>query len=79
MPIYTGGGDDGTTSLFGGERVAKHALRMELIGTIDELRRRGWAWQSSTCVMKRRQMQPAVLQEAAQAPRLRMTHPPSRP
>ena len=37
MPIYTGGGDDGTTALFGGERVAKHALRMELIGTIDEL------------------------------------------
>ena len=37
MPIYTGGGDDGTTSLFGGERVAKYALRMELIGTIDEL------------------------------------------
>ena len=37
MPIYTGGGDDGTTSLFGGVRVAKHALRMELIGTIDEL------------------------------------------
>ncbi len=37
MPIYTGGGDDGTTSLFGGERVQKHALRMELIGTIDEL------------------------------------------
>ena len=37
MPIYTGGGDDGTTSLFGGERVAKHALRMELIGTIDEM------------------------------------------
>ena len=34
MPIYTGGGDDGTTSLFGGERVSKHALRMELIGTI---------------------------------------------
>ncbi len=37
MPIYTGGGDDGDTSLFGGERVPKHALRMELIGTIDEL------------------------------------------
>ena len=37
MPIYTGGGDDGTTALFGGERVSKHALRMELIGTIDEL------------------------------------------
>ena len=37
MPIYTGGGDDGTTSLFGGERVQKHALRMDLIGTIDEL------------------------------------------
>ena len=53
MPIYTGGGDDGTTSLFGGERVAKHALRMELIGTIDELSA-AWAWQSSTCAMKRR-------------------------
>ena len=37
MPIYTGGGDDGTTSLFGGERVGKHALRVELIGAIDEL------------------------------------------
>lgn len=37
MPIYTGGGDDGTTSLFGGERVQKHARRMELIGAIDEL------------------------------------------
>lgn len=37
MPIYTGGGDDGTTSLFGGERAAKHALRIELIGAIDEL------------------------------------------
>ena len=37
MPIYTGGGDDGATSLFGGERISKHALRMELIGTIDEL------------------------------------------
>ena len=37
MPIYTGGGDDGATSLFGGERVSKHALRIELMGAIDEV------------------------------------------
>lgn len=37
MPIYTGGGDDGTTSLFGGERISKNTVRMEFIGTIDEL------------------------------------------
>jgi cob(I)alamin adenosyltransferase len=37
MPIYTRAGDEGETSLFGGERVPKHAVRVELIGTIDEL------------------------------------------
>lgn len=34
--IYTRGGDAGQTSLGSGERVAKHALRVEAIGTIDE-------------------------------------------
>lgn len=37
MKIYTGGGDKGTTSLFSGERVAKHHIRIETYGDIDEL------------------------------------------
>lgn len=35
--IYTRGGDSGTTSLVGGERVKKCCLRLESYGTIDEL------------------------------------------
>ncbi|MBD5371073.1 MAG: cob(I)yrinic acid a,c-diamide adenosyltransferase [Bacteroides sp.] len=34
--LYTGGGDDGTTSLVGGERVEKDSLRLEAYGTVDE-------------------------------------------
>ncbi|MSP49116.1 MAG: cob(I)yrinic acid a,c-diamide adenosyltransferase [Alphaproteobacteria bacterium] len=34
--IYTKGGDKGRTSLGGGRRVAKHALRVEAYGTVDE-------------------------------------------
>lgn len=34
--LYTGGGDKGTTSLVGGERVDKDCLRLEAYGTIDE-------------------------------------------
>lgn len=37
MKIYTKTGDDGTTGLFGGERVQKDALRIETYGTVDEL------------------------------------------
>ena len=36
MTIYTRRGDDGTTGLRGGERVAKNAPTIELLGTIDE-------------------------------------------
>ncbi len=35
--IYTGTGDDGTTSLVGGTRVSKDSLRLDGYGTIDEL------------------------------------------
>ncbi len=35
--IYTGGGDRGTTSLVGGQRVSKAHQRIESYGTIDEL------------------------------------------
>ena len=34
--IYTKGGDKGTTSLGTGKRVAKHDLRVEAYGTVDE-------------------------------------------
>jgi cob(I)alamin adenosyltransferase len=37
MKIYTKTGDTGTTSLFGGTRVAKHHIRIESYGTVDEL------------------------------------------
>jgi len=37
MKIYTKKGDTGTTSLLGGTRVAKHDLRLEAYGTVDEL------------------------------------------
>lgn len=35
--LYTGTGDGGTTSLVSGHRIAKHHLRIETYGTIDEL------------------------------------------
>jgi len=37
MKIYTKTGDDGTTGLFGGDRVSKSDLRVEAYGTVDEL------------------------------------------
>ena len=35
--VHTGGGDAGETSLLDGTRVAKSALRLELVGAVDEL------------------------------------------
>lgn len=44
MKIYTKTGDDGETGLLGGERVSKASLRIEAIGTVDELGAvLGWA------------------------------------
>jgi cob(I)alamin adenosyltransferase len=37
MKIYTKTGDKGQTSLIGGTRVAKHSIRIETYGTVDEL------------------------------------------
>jgi cob(I)alamin adenosyltransferase len=37
MKIYTRSGDDGSTSLFSGERVLKTSLRVEACGSLDEL------------------------------------------
>lgn len=42
--IYTRKGDDGKTALVGGERIAKHALRVCAYGEVDELNSWiGWA------------------------------------
>lgn len=35
--IYTRTGDNGTTALSNGQRIAKHDLRVEVLGTLDEL------------------------------------------
>ncbi len=44
MKIYTRGGDEGETSLFGAGRVGKAHPRVEAIGTVDELNATiGWA------------------------------------
>lgn len=37
MKVYTKTGDNGTTALFGGDRVSKDHIRIESYGTVDEL------------------------------------------
>lgn len=44
MRIYTKSGDDGSTGLYGGRRVSKASMRVDVYGTIDELNAcLGWA------------------------------------
>lgn len=44
MKIYTRGGDEGETSLFGGSRVGKDDVRVRALGEVDELNAvLGWA------------------------------------
>ncbi len=52
MKIYTKTGDQGMTSLYGGDRVSKSDLRIETYGTVDELN----AWLgliADTCSIKK--------------------------
>ena len=37
MKLYTSTGDDGTTGLFGGDRVSKDDIRIDAYGAVDEL------------------------------------------
>ncbi|MFZ4514655.1 MAG: ATP:cob(I)alamin adenosyltransferase, partial [Geothrix sp.] len=37
MKLYTRTGDDGSSGLFGGDRVSKSHLRLAAYGTLDEL------------------------------------------
>ncbi|SVC17239.1 uncharacterized protein METZ01_LOCUS270093, partial [marine metagenome] len=37
MKIYTKSGDEGSTGLFGGQRVSKSDVRVKAYGTVDEL------------------------------------------
>lgn len=60
--IYTRTGDDGTTGLVGGQRIAKNALRIECYGTVDEL--------SSAIGVARTALREAVTQEQPRAARL---------
>jgi len=55
MKIYTKGGDQGETGLFGGERVPKHAPRIDAYGEIDELNGvLGWCSAVGTAEFKER-------------------------
>ncbi|HMP06486.1 MAG TPA: cob(I)yrinic acid a,c-diamide adenosyltransferase [Lacipirellulaceae bacterium] len=59
MKIYTRTGDDGTTGLFGGQRVAKDDLRIEAYGGIDEL--------NAALGVARAQMLPLTIDDAVAA------------
>ncbi len=49
MKIYTRGGDDGSTGLYGGARVSKADLRVDAYGAVDELNAvLGWVRASDT-------------------------------
>jgi len=55
--IYTKAGDKGQTSLVGGQRVSKDALRIECYGTVDELN----AFVGMACVSAKVELSPLAL------------------
>lgn len=59
MKIYTKTGDKGQTSLIGGKRIAKHHIRIESYGTVDELL-------AFTGLLRDQNIAPAVKQQLLQ-------------
>lgn len=63
MKIYTKTGDQGYTSLLGGERVPKNHPRLMVIGTIDELNAYiGWVRDDLTASSQLEKIRPSLLE-----------------
>ena len=54
--FYTRNGDDGTTGMLGNQRIPKHSLRMEAIGSLDEANAALGVVRSQTCSVEVREI-----------------------